>query len=73
MVVGAKLLESWANFFGYFFHIFGVCAKVCRSFAFFLSSCRCDYIVLHGASMKFWKISWPKFKVDQVGLMDMKI
>ena len=65
MVAGAKLAESWADFFGSLFSRFGSVLKslmlVCD---FLLSSPTVGYVDLDSASLSFWKISGEKIERD---------
>ena len=63
MVVGAKLVESWADFFGALFWRFGsVLESLSVVCVFLLSSLRFHIVVSDGASISFWKISGKKFE-----------
>ena len=63
MVVGAKFVESWADFFGWkFSHFWSVLERLSIVCVFLLSSPRCDCVVSDGASISFWKIFCQKFK-----------
>ena len=54
MVVGAKFVESWADFFGSLFSRFGsVLERLSVVCVFFLSSLRFHIVVSDGASIRF--------------------
>ena len=64
MVVAAKLVESWAEFFGALFPRFGsVLESLSVVCVFLLSSLRFHIVVSDGASISFWKISGEKFEL----------
>ena len=63
MVAGAKLAESWADFFGSLFSRFGsVLESLMLVCDFLLSSPTVGYVDSDSASVSFWKISGEKIE-----------
>ena len=63
MVAGAKLAESWADFFGSLFSRFGsVLESLMLVCDFLLSSPTVGYVDSDSASLSFWKISGEKIE-----------
>ena len=63
MVAGAKLAESWADFFGSLFWRFGsVLESLMLVCDFLLSSPTVGYVDSDFASLSFWKISGEKIE-----------
>ena len=66
MVVKAKLVESFVDFFGSLFSHYGSVLEILSVvYDFLLSSPRCDCVLSGGASISFWNISGKKFERRQ--------
>ena len=74
MVAGAKLVESWADFFDWnFSHFWFVSERVSIVCVFLLSSPRCDCVVPGGAGISFWTNLVTRLRCTKVGPIDMNI